>query len=151
MLPDGDGFGVLDHLRSRRALDGVPLLFLSALADEEHQVRGLAAGADDYLTKPFSGVDVLARVDAACARAEERRRALEEQRLDFVSELHDGVAASLSRAALLLDARGPADASRRRVRGAEEAVREALAEVRAMFSLLDGPPTPWERVGRRAA
>jgi signal transduction histidine kinase len=144
MLPDGDGYDVLDHVRRGRAFDGVPLLFLSALADDEQRVRGLAAGADDYLTKPFSGVELVTRVEVACKRAAERRQALEAQRLDFAAELHDGVSASLSRAAILLSA----PARSERVEAAHAAVRDALDEVRTLLSLSDGDAEPWAELVR---
>ena len=142
MLPDGDGYAVLEHVRSLRRLDGVPLLFVSALGDVEHRAEGLAAGADDYVAKPFSGPELVARVDAACARADARRRALDEQRLDFVAELHDGIAACLARAAILLP-EGETEPAAERIEGARLAVSEGLSEVRTILSLLDGGSTTW--------
>ena len=67
MLPDGDGFHVLRTLRS--AGDATPVLVLTALGDEADKVRGLRLGADDYVTKPFGLLELLARVDALLRRA----------------------------------------------------------------------------------
>jgi signal transduction histidine kinase len=139
MLPDGTGYEVLDHLRGKRAFDGVPLLFLSALSDDDQRVRGIVAGAEDYVAKPFSSAELVARVEAACKRAEERRQALEAQRLDFTAELHDGVSAALSRAAALLSGSAKAE----RVAAAQVAVKEALDEIRTILSLVDGDAEPW--------
>jgi DNA-binding response OmpR family regulator len=67
MLPDGDGFHVLRTLRG--AGDATPVLVLTALGDESDKVRGLRLGADDYVTKPFGLLELLARVDALLRRA----------------------------------------------------------------------------------
>jgi DNA-binding response OmpR family regulator len=68
MLPDADGFRVLRALRS--AGDATPVLVLTALGDEADKVRGLRVGADDYVTKPFGLLELLARVEALLRRAE---------------------------------------------------------------------------------
>ncbi|MDZ7706527.1 MAG: response regulator transcription factor [Trueperaceae bacterium] len=60
-LPDGDGLEVAERLRDRR---DVPILMLTARADVDSRVRGLYAGAADYMTKPFSVPELLARVHA---------------------------------------------------------------------------------------
>ncbi len=67
MLPDGDGFAVLRALRGRG--EATPVLVLTALGDEADKVRGLRAGADDYVTKPFGLLELLARVEALLRRA----------------------------------------------------------------------------------
>ncbi|AHG87878.1 response regulator receiver [Gemmatirosa kalamazoonensis] len=66
MLPDADGFRVLRALRS--AGDATPVLVLTALGDEADKVRGLRVGADDYVTKPFGLMELLARVEALLRR-----------------------------------------------------------------------------------
>ncbi|MDP3853382.1 ATP-binding protein [Phenylobacterium sp.] len=75
MMPDLDGFGLLAALRSDPGLDGLLVILLSARAGEEARVEGLAAGADDYLVKPFSARELRARVDAAVKLARQRREA----------------------------------------------------------------------------
>ncbi len=67
MLPGFDGFEVCRHLRRESA---VPVLMLSALGEEVDKVVGLELGADDYLTKPFSMRELLARVKALLRRVE---------------------------------------------------------------------------------
>ena len=64
-LPDGDG---LDLIRDVRTWSGVPIIVLSARADESDKIAALDAGADDYLTKPFGVGELLARVRANLRR-----------------------------------------------------------------------------------
>ena len=64
MMPGLDGFGLLSQLRARPETRTVPVIFLSARAGEESRVEGLGAGADDYLIKPFTARELLARVAA---------------------------------------------------------------------------------------
>ncbi len=68
MLPDVDGITVMRQLRD----DGVatPVLIVSALGEVDDRVRGLRAGGDDYLVKPFSFVELLARVEALGRRSD---------------------------------------------------------------------------------
>ncbi|MGZ3677949.1 MAG: ATP-binding protein, partial [Ktedonobacterales bacterium] len=62
MMPELDGFGLLRALRSDPRTRAVPVILLSARAGEEATIEGLEAGADDYLVKPFSAREVLARI-----------------------------------------------------------------------------------------
>ena len=71
MLPKMDGFSVCKTLRSEGHL--MPILMLTAREEEEDKVSGLEAGADDYITKPFSMRELLARV-----KANIRRRSLDQ-------------------------------------------------------------------------
>ena len=62
MMPNLDGFGLLQALRSDPRTRSIPVILLSARAGEESRVEGWQAGADDYLTKPFSARELVARV-----------------------------------------------------------------------------------------
>ena len=62
MMPRLDGFGLLERLQSDPETIGMPVIMVSARAGEEGTVEGLEAGADDYLVKPFSARELLARV-----------------------------------------------------------------------------------------
>jgi DNA-binding response OmpR family regulator len=66
MLPEMSGFDVLKQLRARGST--VPVLMLTARGEEVDKVRGLKLGADDYLTKPFGIMELLARVEARLRR-----------------------------------------------------------------------------------
>jgi PAS domain S-box-containing protein len=79
MMPRLDGFGLLEALRSDQALRQVPTILLSARAGEESRIEGLDAGADDYLVKPFSARELLARVGALLERERLRRDALDHE------------------------------------------------------------------------
>jgi two-component system OmpR family response regulator len=67
MLPRRDGLSVIDEMR-RRGI-GMPVLILSARRSVDDRVKGLQAGGDDYLTKPFAFAELLARVQALLRRA----------------------------------------------------------------------------------
>jgi signal transduction histidine kinase len=75
MMPRLDGFGLLKALREDPGTASTPIIMLSARAGEEARVEGLQAGADDYLTKPFSARELLARVAGTLALARARREA----------------------------------------------------------------------------
>ena len=77
MMPGLDGFGLLQALREDERTRGVPVILVSARAGEEARVEGLQAGADDYLAKPFSARELVARVQAQVMRA--KLRSVEEQ------------------------------------------------------------------------
>lgn len=87
MLPELDGLSLLRRLREGRVL--VPVLILSARAGVDDRVKGLQAGGDDYLTKPFAFSELLARVQALIRRAthtaEPTRLAVAGLTLDLVS------------------------------------------------------------------
>jgi two-component system phosphate regulon response regulator PhoB len=70
MVPGGDGLDVCRRLRSHPALSTTPIIFLTARAGENDRVLGLELGADDYITKPFSTRELLARVKAVLRRFE---------------------------------------------------------------------------------
>ncbi len=72
MLPDIDGLDVCRYLRKSEGLSDVPVIMLTARGDESDKVLGLGLGADDYVTKPFSVKELVARVQAVLRRREQR-------------------------------------------------------------------------------
>src|SRR5207302_5563579 len=70
MLPDMDGFDVCRQIRKTPQLARIPVLFLTARSDEVDRVLGLEIGGDDYMTKPFSPRELVARVKAHLRRVE---------------------------------------------------------------------------------
>ena len=81
MMPSLDGFGLLRALRADDRTKEIPLILLSARAGEESRIEGLAAGADDYLTKPFSARELLARVESSLKLAQLRRAAMQQEQV----------------------------------------------------------------------
>src|SRR5437016_1679189 len=70
MLPDTDGFELCRQIRQSTVLGRTPVLFLTARSDEVDRVLGLEIGGDDYMTKPFSPRELIARVKAHLRREE---------------------------------------------------------------------------------
>jgi two-component system, OmpR family, response regulator len=95
MLPGLDGLSIVAAMRAARNL--TPVLVLSALGDVEDRVKGLRAGCDDYLTKPFAFVELLARLEALS------RRSTAETRLVVGDLTMDLLARTASRAGRPID------------------------------------------------
>ena len=81
MMPGLDGFGLLRELRADVNLADVPVILLSARAGEEARIEGVHAGADDYLMKPFSARELLARIESHLRMATFRQQTAEALRL----------------------------------------------------------------------
>jgi len=94
MMPGLDGFELLRRVRSDPEARATPVILLSARAGEEARIEGMAAGAADYLVKPFAARELIARVDAQVDRAvranQERRAKLEQGRLLAAVEAERG-------------------------------------------------------------
>ncbi len=71
MLPDEDGLDILKKIRGRESWRKIPVILLTARGDEYDKVKGLDAGADDYITKPFGVMELVARVRALLRRTQE--------------------------------------------------------------------------------
>ncbi|WP_271408751.1 response regulator [Pseudomonas sp. Q1-7] len=163
MLPDEDGFGLCRWVRAHQRLAQVPIIMLTASSDEADRVIGLELGADDYLGKPFSPRELLARIKALLRRVgfgQERALvevlAFDDWRLDTVSHrlFHlDGEEVMLSGAdfALLklfldhpqqiLDRDTIANATRgREVMPLERIVDMAVSRLRQRLRDTDKPP-----------
>jgi PAS domain S-box-containing protein len=97
MMPRLDGFGLIARIRASAALRHLPVMLLSARAGEEAKVEGLQAGADDYLVKPFSTNELLARVRRQIVLARERQQQQREaaDRNAYVHSLMDAAPAIL--------------------------------------------------------
>ena len=100
MLPGRDGLSLIDELRRRNVT--TPVLILSARRSVDDRVRGLQAGGDDYLTKPFAFAELLARVQALVRRA---TRTAEPTTLTFEDLTLDLLSRTVTRAGRPLDLR----------------------------------------------
>ncbi len=137
MMPKLDGFGLLKKLRSNFQTKTIPLIFLSARAGDEAKVEGIQAGADDYLVKPFSSKELLARVTNLIATNSARRRTEKEFFNLFVqSPAHIHVFKGLDHVVEFFHPLG-VKAIGRDITG--QKVREALPELagQGYFELLD--------------
>jgi DNA-binding response OmpR family regulator len=90
MLPERDGFFVLRRLQQHRETSEVPVIFLTAKAQEDDQIRGFLAGAADYVTKPFSPLalnEAVRRIAALKPEEREARRTEQLSRLSILNHL----------------------------------------------------------------
>jgi PAS domain S-box-containing protein len=76
MMPQLDGLGLLRELRADPKTQEIPVIFLSARAGEQFRMEGLASGVDDYLVKPFTATELIARVSSHLKHSGVRRQAL---------------------------------------------------------------------------
>jgi signal transduction histidine kinase len=133
MMPRVDGVELVRQLRAGSNTAALPVVLLSAQAGDEHTVAGLAAGADDYLVKPFSTRELLARVDAHLAQARLRQySASTEERNRIARDLHDSVMQTLITATLQAEAL--ATASDRVPEGVAAEVQELASTTRAAMA-----------------
>ena len=111
MMPEMDGFELLRSLRAEPQTQEIPIVLLSARAGEESRIEGLEAGADDYLIKPFSTRELLARIEATLKLAQlrkttqtlrQQREAAEANLQNILTSLRDGFLYFRSRLAFYL-------------------------------------------------
>ena len=79
MMPEMDGYTLLEELKSNEQLRQIPVIMLTALGDEGHRLQALTMGVDDYLAKPFSPQELLARTHNLLLHARERKAWASEQ------------------------------------------------------------------------
>ena len=91
MMPELDGFGVLTALRKEPATATIPFIFLTAMTEKTDLRQGMSLGADDCLTKPFTGGELL---DAISARLE-KQAAIEQQQSQKLDQLRSSITLSL--------------------------------------------------------
>lgn len=104
MMGEMSGFQFARRLRNDPVVSLIPIIFITALDDEDNIVKGLNIGADDYMTKPLSMKEVKARVKAVLRRVAERRLTKEEKVLPAESEIrYEGIILNLSSKTAMLD------------------------------------------------
>ena len=74
MLPDADGFDICKNLKNDNRYANIPVIILTAKSEETDKIIGLELGADDYITKPFSPRELVARVKAVLRRYEKEKK-----------------------------------------------------------------------------
>ena len=122
MLPNVSGIEVCRRLKTRADTRGVPIIMLSARSEEVDRVRGLETGADDYVVKPYSVVELMARIRAQLRRT---RPATVGERLQFED--------------IVLDA------ETHRVTRAEMPVKLGPTEFRLLSTFMEKPGRVWSR------
>ncbi|WP_442969976.1 phosphate regulon transcriptional regulator PhoB [Roseovarius sp. ZX-A-9] len=122
MMPKVSGIEVCRQLKTRAETRGVPIIMLSARSEEVDRVRGLETGADDYVVKPYSVVELMARVRAQLRRT---RAAAVGQRLEFGD--------------IVLDS------ETHRVIRAEQPLKLGPTEFRLMATFMEKPGRVWSR------
>lgn len=95
MMPELDGYGVLYYLSKDPGTAGIPFIFLTAKAEASEVRKGMNMGADDYLTKPFEEMDLLASVEGRLRKSEALQKEYEEGEGGLTAFINDarGVAA----------------------------------------------------------
>jgi signal transduction histidine kinase len=92
MMPELDGFQVIERLRHHVSLSDVPVIVLSAYGDRENRLRGLRVGADDFVSKPFDREELRVRVATACRLGRARRLADARERFEqLITQSPDGI------------------------------------------------------------
>jgi len=89
IMPRMDGFEVCKRLRANSKLAEVPVIMLTAISDRATRLKGIKAGADDFITKPFDKLELLARVNTIIRLNRYRRLSTERMRFDWVVEQSD--------------------------------------------------------------
>ncbi len=89
IMPRMDGFEVCKRLRVHPKLAEVPVIMLTAISDRATRLKGIKAGADDFITKPFDKLELLARVNTIIRLNRYRRLSTERMRFDWVVEQSD--------------------------------------------------------------
>jgi signal transduction histidine kinase len=93
-MPGMDSLTICRRLRADAAIGEAPIVLLTALDDRESRIRGIDAGADDFVSMPFDRIELRARVDTLL-RLNRQRRLLEDERRHLAYELHDGLAQTI--------------------------------------------------------
>ncbi|MFO7758549.1 MAG: phosphate regulon transcriptional regulator PhoB [Roseovarius sp.] len=122
MMPNVSGIEVCRQLKMRSATRGIPIIMLSARSEEVDRVRGLETGADDYVIKPYSMVELMARVRAQLRRT---RPATMGERLEYCD--------------IVLDA------ETHRVTRRDKALKLGPTEFRLLSTFMEKPGRVWSR------
>jgi len=89
MMPGMDGFEVCQHLRADSTLAKVPIIMVTALDDRDSRLRGIEAGADDFISKPYDKLELRARVQTITSLNRYRRLLTEKAKFEWMIENTD--------------------------------------------------------------
>ncbi len=95
LLPDMNGFTVFSVIKNTESVAKVPFIFMTALTDKTEKCKGLELGAEDYITKPFSDLELISTLRCRLNKSKEQKQLLEVQKQKYVQEL-EGLMTMLS-------------------------------------------------------
>jgi signal transduction histidine kinase len=142
MMPKLDGVGLLLELRRDPSTRAIPVILLTARAAEESKIEALEQGADDYLIKPFSARELVARVNSAITLSQIRKTAGQQaERVRIARDLHDTLLQSVQGMCFLLEAglqklQSDQKSAMELFRNVLDASKQAVSEGRSVLSLL---------------
>ncbi len=148
MMPEMDGYQMVKEIRREERLKEIPVILLTAKSGEEGLAEGFEAGANDYLTKPFSPSELLLRVQNHLLMQEMKAELVRQQNLASIGTLsagisHNmntfaaGVAASLSLAKVCLKEQNLPDEGRQEIERSLNAAKDALQAIKDMINALE--------------
>jgi signal transduction histidine kinase/DNA-binding response OmpR family regulator len=142
MMPALDGFGLLRAIRNDPQLQPVPVIMLSARAGEESRIEGLERGADDYLEKPFSRKEVVARVETQLKMASLRLSAESRRAMGKVDEARARIREPLQKVIGVIEELRRRDGTSLDLEAIERQLVQALKSVDDLFVNAPAPPSP---------
>ena len=89
MMPEMDGYEVVEYVRENKQLTNIPFIFLTAKTEKKDTRKGMALGADDYLTKPFSSEEIAEAIEARFQRAGKMKDEMNEKVSQYIKQIND--------------------------------------------------------------
>ena len=86
MMPDTDGFSLMEHLKNDQELKNIPVIFLTGMTDTDNEIRGLTLGGADYIRKPFHREVLLARIAVQLAARQRKSEVIPEEIASHLTE-----------------------------------------------------------------
>ncbi|KAA3606965.1 MAG: DNA-binding response regulator [Calditrichaeota bacterium] len=96
VLPDTDGLSICKTIKSNAKTSHIPVIMSTSKDNLEDIIKGFEAGADDYITKPFKSLELIARIRAMIRTIALRRELLEKEKLDFINHITGAIAHEIS-------------------------------------------------------
>lgn len=103
MMPEMDGYALLEKLQENEKTASIPFIFLTAKVDKKDMRQGMDLGADDYLTKPFSRAELLFSISARLKKKQKSESERNRLKVKFLRSLQDGLSNRLSNISRLAD------------------------------------------------
>lgn len=124
MMPEIDGFDVLEFIRGRPESQYIPVILLTALSEEADRIRGLSLGAQDYVVKPFSIDELMLRVKTLTENRDRESKLIEKSISDPVTGLFNARYLNIRLPSVVRDSHGEMSVAWITLEGAEKAISE---------------------------